>query len=85
MFVLVKRKIQRDTHQNTNASNRGLETTGGLEASLRNSTSPCIGFVGHLQCVVCEVGEGFLLLGGGGSDVEDGCTKKRFRNLSLCF
>ena len=41
--------------------------------------------MGHLQCVVCEVGEGFLLLGVEGSDVEDGCTKKRFRNLSLCF
>ena len=40
MFVLVQRKIQRDTHQTANISNQGIETTGGLEVSLRKSTFP---------------------------------------------
>lgn len=84
MFVLVKRKIQRDTHQTTNASSRGLETTGGLEASPRKSTSPCIGFVGHLQCVVCEEKVSFWL-GVGVVMWRMAVQKRGFRNLSLCF
>ena len=79
MFVLVQRKIQRDTHQTANTSNQGIETTGGLEVSLRKSTFPLYRVCGASPVcrVVCEVGEGFLLVGGGGGDVEDGCTKKR--------